>query len=45
MSNIRKSLVTTKGKDDSRRTKSFVAKDGLNKSRTLYKNNGKISKY
>ena len=45
MEDMSKRLATTKGKDDSCRTKSFVAKDGLNKSRTPYKNNGKISKY
>lgn len=40
-----KSLAMTKGKDTSRRTKSFVTKDGLTKPRNPYKNNGKISKY
>lgn len=45
MNKHRKSLSTTKGKDTSRRAKPLVVKGGLTKSRTPYKNGGKISKY
>ena len=45
MSKSRRSLATTKGKDNSRRAKPLVVKGGLTKSRTPYKNGGKISKY
>lgn len=45
MSKNRISLATTKGKDNSRRAKPLVVKGGLTKSRTPYKNGGKISKY
>lgn len=45
ISKTRKSLAITKGKDASRRAKPLVVKGGLTKSRTPYKNGGKISKY
>ena len=45
MSKTRKSLSTTKGKDSSHRAKPLVVKGGLTKSRTPYKNGGKVSKY
>lgn len=45
ISKNRRSLATTKGKDNSHRAKPLVVKGGLTKSRTPYKNGGKISKY
>ena len=44
MSNKKRSLATTKGKDISRRAKPLVAKAGLTRSRTPYKNGGKCNK-
>lgn len=44
MSNKTRSLATTKGKDTSRRAKPLVAKAGLTRSRTPYKNGGKCNK-
>lgn len=40
----RKSLQTAKPRDNRRRAKPLVAKAGLTRSRTPYKDGGKISK-
>lgn len=44
MSNNKRSLENTKGKDVSRRAKPLVAKAGLDRKRTPYKCGGKIRK-
>ena len=44
MSNTRKGLATTKGKDTSHRAKPLVAGVGYMGGRKPYKNGGKISK-
>ena len=44
MSNTRKSLATTKGKDTSHRAKPFVAGAGYMGGRKPYQNGGKVSK-
>lgn len=41
MTNKRKSLFTTKGKDVSRRAKPFISKAGIDRKRTPYKYGGK----
>lgn len=42
MSKTRKSLATTKGKDTYRRAKPMVAKAGITRKRTPYKDGGKV---
>lgn len=42
MTNKRRSLETTKGKDVSRRPKPMVAKSGITRKRTPYKDGGKV---
>ena len=42
ISKSRRSLTTIKGKDASHRAKPLVVKGGLTKSRTPYKNGGKV---
>ena len=41
MTNKRKSLFTTKGKDVSRRAKPLISKAGIDRKRTPYKYGGK----